>query len=207
MAAFIAPQVFMPMGVEIRGGHLWAPLGPNIPVRLPGYGTWRSFAESDPNDVRQIEAIAKRFGGLTEDAFTQPGESLQIWHELVEDLRILALAWTQTGALDSGSPVSRARSFGLQIERQLLDEHHRTGGRFVLAGEEWALVCQNMAQWWRVVALEELRRGSPMRRCRHCATWFSLGGVRADAGFCQPAHRSAFYQKRPPFSRFWAEVI
>jgi hypothetical protein len=206
MAAFIPPRVFVPAAVVIRDGRLWAPPS-ETRVRFPIAGAWRSFAESDPEDVGQIEAIARRFGGLTRDAGTDAGEWLLGWTQLLSDLRYLHSAWTDTGALDTPLTVSAARTAANQIQQLVLAEHQRTGGGFEVDGTEWALRCQNMAQWWRMTAIKDARLGAPMRRCRHCGTWFSLTGLRSDAGFCLPAHRSAFYQKRPPASRFWAEVI
>src|SRR5262249_18865371 len=133
------------------------------------------------------------------------------WARLVSDLGRLYPAWAVTGDLAKDiapfSVLSDARQAARVIQRAVLDEHHRTGGYFDVRSNDWALRCQNLAQWWRLTASEDVRRGRPMRRCRHCGTWFSLGRTRIDAGFCSPAHRSAFHQKRRPASQFWAEAI
>lgn len=206
MAAHIPPRVYAPAVVAIWDSHLWAPPSERR-LSFPVGGVWRSFSESDSTDITQVQAVARRFGGLTAAAATKPGERLWLWNQLISDLSYLSLAWTETGAVADPVAVSNARMAGNQMLGVILSEHHRAGGEFVINAGAWTMRCISMAHWWRLTAIVDVRQGDPMRRCRHCRTWFSLTGLRADAGFCSSSHRSAFYQKRPPASRFWAENV
>jgi hypothetical protein len=207
MTTLIPPLALRPAAVTVHDGLLWA-VPSETAVVFPIAGTWRNLAESNWTDDAQLDAVARRFGPLTEAGSTDTGEPVLLWERLIDDLKELSHAWTDTGEIADRSAVARARIAGKRIQDRLLHEHYTAGGRFeVGAGGRWALVCLGMGQWWRLSAISDLHRGDAMRRCRHCGTWFSLTGLRADAGFCSSAHRSAFHQKRSPASQFWAEVI
>jgi hypothetical protein len=210
MAAFVPPEAFAPAAVEIREERLWAPPS-ETPLSFPVPGAWRSFAQTGATSTTQIRKVAQRFGGLTPMAATDVGEFrgelLIEWEWLIVALRDLSDAWTETGALADRVAIARARRRGDTLLDHILDQHHREGGWFEVVDGQWAMQCLHMEHWWLLTAITDVERLDPMRRCRHCGLWFSLTGLRADAGFCSPAHRSAFYQKRPPASSFWAEVI
>jgi hypothetical protein len=172
---------------------------------MPHPGAWRSFSESDVNDPEQLRRIAARFGPLTEAGTQQPGEPLILWQRLVEDLRLLAGTWHPDGRIKGDVERAAGAIAARQLAEQVLLDHQAAGGRFAVAGDgAWALVCHDMADWWRIAAIQDVQWQHPeMRRCRHCGLWMSLQGMRRDASFCCTAHRSAHYQKRRP--AFWTE--
>jgi hypothetical protein len=130
-----------------------------------------------------------------------------LWADLIVTLQRLSTAWTETGELADPVTVGTARFHGFRLLDTILAHHRARRGWFrIEQGGQWAMDGLDMWQWWQLSAIYDVQLGAPMRRCRHCGLWFSLCGLRADAGFCSPAHRSAFYQKRPLVSRFWAEV-
>ena len=205
---FAVPPVRVPLLVEIDRGVLWArPVVPNAPLITPPDGTWRNFADTEPNDLPQIGAIASRFGPLT-PAAADKGEELTVWQNLIDDLRQLAGAWTANGDRGDSIAVSNASMSAERMQFHLCEAHQNNGGRFVSFGPGgWMMVTADMAQWWRLTAIRDVSEGAPLRRCRFCGSWFSLTGQRADNRFCSSRHRSAFHQKRQPPSEPWAEMI
>jgi hypothetical protein len=212
MTLVIAPKLLRPAAARI-GDSTLRTFPSEIPVTFPAPGGWLNLALTVWADNEELEhklsGIAIRFGPLTEAGNTAAGEPVRLWLQLIDELKELSQAWDlNTGALADPIGTARARTAGKQIQERLLREHQANGGGFeVGAGGQWFLCCQNMGQWWRLSAIGDLYGGHAMRRCRHCRVWFSLAGLRADAGFCSPAHRSAFHQHRPPPSFIWAEML
>ncbi len=207
MVAFSCPAILRPADVKAADG--WLEIWPSDAYAdPPGPGVWRSFAETDPADLPHIEAIARQFGSVTTAGLIPWREPLEAWQRLIEDLRQLGQGWTAAGAIAAPPAVAQARLDARQIQHRVLAAHQASGGRFDIDLDgSWFLVCTELAQWWRLAAIGDLQRGTALRRCRHCHSWFSLAGLRADAGFCSPAHRSAFYQQRRPSAAFWADLV
>jgi hypothetical protein len=211
MTLVIAPRAMRPAAVRIRNSKLWSAPS-EVPAVFPPTGAWLNLARTEWADKKDLErklaGVAVRFGPLTQAGNTPAGEPVRLWLQLIDELKELGRAWTDTGALADPLTVGRARATGTGIQERLLIEHQADGGRFeVSAGGLWVLRCQNMGQWWRLSAITDLHGGHAMRRCRYCNHWFSLAGLRADAGFCSVAHRSAFHQNRPPPAHSWAEML
>jgi hypothetical protein len=207
----LLPPAKTPVAVTIRRGSLTASpgiIGVSIgDMPLPPSGAWRCFAETDPQDRRQIQAIAARFGPLTTGGWAA-GERLALWTALINDLRPLTEAWTTSG-LPSG-PVERGAAWAKaeELQLRLVEEHQNSGGRFAsFASFGIGPVLRDMDTWWRWEALNAVWEGHPMRRCKWCDLWFSLKGQRFDQGFHAPRCRSAFHQNRKPPTAPWAEVI
>src|SRR5690242_18534304 len=78
---FTLPVTYAPARVTFRRGSLLAPPSANQ-IAVPPPGAWRNFADTDPKDRGQIQAIARRFGTLTEAGSTD-GESLERWQALI----------------------------------------------------------------------------------------------------------------------------
>jgi hypothetical protein len=202
----IPPVWWVPAAVVITGGWLCAPASDRA-IRFPRPGSWRSLAETDPTDPQQIEAVATKFGPLTVPGATAEGELLAVWEQVIGALQPLAAAWTADGDAQLSALVGPARLAAHKLQARILLDHQTAGGQFsVHAGGEWALNCLDMAAWWQLSAIRAVFDLAPMRRCRYCDGWFSLTGLRSDAGFCSPTHRSAFHQKRKS-SAFWAEAV
>jgi hypothetical protein len=201
------PDIRFPLEIEIHRGVLWARSVGDDPFVSPPGGAWRNLADTDPADQRQIAAIAGRFGPLTRAA-ADKGEDLSVWRGVIDDLRQLTGAWTAEGDVAGGVEMAAARKVARSMQRQIAEDHQNKGGRFVSAGAlGWALKTADMAEQWRLAAVSAVWELAPLRRCRFCGSWFSLGGSRADNSFCSPRHRSAFHQKRQPSSDLWAELI
>ena len=207
-ANFQPPLWWVPASVVIDSDRLWAPASDRA-VRFPPPGSWRSLVtETDLADPQHIAAVARRFGPLTAEAMTDAGKSLETWRRLGFVLHPLAAAWTETGEPATPAAISTARHAARELQERVLMFHRANGGTFSAhAGGEWRLDCLTMLAWWQMSAIYAVFAGDPLRRCRYCATWFSLTGLRSDAGFCSPAHRSAFYQKRQPAVGLWAEAF
>jgi hypothetical protein len=203
---FSLPSTHMPAAVALRRGLLVAPPSASQ-ITQPPPGSWRNLSETDPRDRREVLAIAKRFGPLTE-AGSVDGESLEAWRWLIDDLRQLAVAWKEDGEI--ADPVARGAAWtvAMQIQIRLVEAHQENGGRFCSYGAAgFGMVTRNMDQWWRLEAINAVYEQIPLRRCRFCGHWFSLKNQRADAGFGSPGCRSAFHQRRQPPSAPWAEIV
>jgi hypothetical protein len=207
-AACYWPAARVPADVRIRGGRLWAP-STGTPVKPPIAGAWMNFAGVDPDDLDEIERIGRRFGGLTPHARLDDGEDLAVWWTLITDLKTLAGAWTAEGAAADPVALGAAELAGYELQTAICNEHLDRGGRFrPWPDGGWGLLCTELAQWWRLVAIADVRALQPMKRCRYCGTWFSTADGRSDRGFCSSAHRSGFNQRRQPArSLYWSEVV
>jgi hypothetical protein len=172
------------------------------PLAFPHAGLWRSFAETDPDDLAQIESIANRYGGLTAAAASTAGEPVHLWVDLIETLRTLSAAWTATGKRAEPQTYARVRWRARQLLAAIVEA---PTARFTVVDDDVALVPADMRTLWTLEAIHDAQRGEAMARCRHCQSWFSLAGLRVDTGFCRSAHRSAYHQKRLA-PAFWAEA-
>jgi hypothetical protein len=171
-------------------------------------GAWRNFADTDPGDLAQIEAVARRYGPLTDRGVAQDGEALGIWRELIETLRKLAGAWMDDGAVNDPVAVAAVSTIGMRLQAALVQQHQTQGGIFTSRGYGGiGLIPIDMAQWWTLSALNAVWKLAPLRRCRFCNCWFSLLGQRGDNGFCTHEHRTAFHRKSRPSSQLWAEMV
>ena len=203
---FTVPSIDVPASVTIHRGVLLAPPSGNR-ITEPPPGSWRCFAETGPKDRRQIQAIAARFGPLTQTGSTT-GEDLTLWSALIEDLGALAGGWTKDGEIADPVAHGAAWATATRIQIRLVEEHQGRGERFVSYGAGGiGIVTRDMDQWWRLTALNAVWEGYPLRRCRWCGLWFSLKHQRSDQQFGAPRCRSAFYQERIPPNRPWAELI
>jgi hypothetical protein len=203
----LPPRWFRPAVVQLINGHLWAPPSTE-PVIAPPIGAWRNFVDMDPGDLAQIEAVARRYGPLTDRGVAKGGEDLAIWCDLIETLSELASAWRDDGAVAGAIATSFAEMTAMELQAALVKQHQAQGGVFISAGSSGiGLIPTDMAQWWTLSALNAVWRGAPLRRCRFCNCWFSLLGQRGDNGFCTQQHRTAFHRKSRPSSQLWAEMV
>lgn len=170
----------------------------------PHAGCWRSLAETTTED--QILGVARRYGPLTGEAWEGPGEPLHLWHRLIEKLRLLAQAWNEDGELRDTTWLAKARSVAVRLHGETLAAHSARGGLFVPSGFTVNMLCLDLMTYWQRDAIADVAMTAGHRRCRHCNAWMSTRERRSDAGFCTPAHRAAFHQKRVPKSDFWAEA-
>jgi hypothetical protein len=199
-----APTWWVPMVTRLQADPpRLASLGSKLTVKLPPAGAWRSVSELDPGGAEQILAVATRFGPLTAAGRTKGGELLQQWHWMIEELRLLTPAWTETGEVNELDLVEGARDAARDLQERVLlgagPDRFRVG-----AFGEWVFQCPDMLTWWTLQGVRSVFHLAPMRRCRWCSVWFSLAGLRADMGFCSAVHRAALHQKRRA-PTFWAE--
>src|SRR5271166_3567149 len=174
---FQVPVWFVPASVTIvpaktltggSGDHpgyrLFAPpVGRLSP--FPPAGRWKSFAESDLTDHARVSAIAERFGSLTQlgagEEGEVEGEPLSLWNRLVDDLRPLAAAWADDGSVATGSRAHKAHEAAESLQKDVLFRHRADdpagragcGGWTIGAANEWAFVCTDMAEYWRLDAI------------------------------------------------------
>lgn len=207
-ACYWPTAAHVPADVRIADDRLWAPPS-SVPVKPPIAGAWRNFAATDPDDLNQIERVARRFGGLTPQAQAAGGEDLGVWRQQITDLRRLASAWTDEGVAADAVALGRAELAAYELQCSVCNEHLNRGGQFrPYIDGGWALLCTEMAQWWTLTAIGDVRALQSMKRCRHCGIWFSTADGRSDRGFCSSAHRSAAHQgRRPPPDLFWPEIV
>lgn len=198
-----APEAWpRPKAAKVENGALTVESGSGwCPLPLAGY--WRSLAELDPDNPRQVEAAALRFGPLAREGWTV-GEPLEWWwRRLVRDLHAMAGAWTDEGEVAGIEALKAARTAGLAVAQKLATDFLVKGGR--LAAQSFTLrpVAPDMGAFLRVQALHSLATLPPMKRCAHCGQWFDASGRRGDALYCSNVHRSAAAQKRTPPVRYW----
>jgi hypothetical protein len=172
-------------------------------------GTWRSLAELKPANQAQLAAVVRRFGPLTRDGYGAEGEPLDVWQALVLDLQPMAGAWTEEGQAGNAVAIGAAGVAAYELQDRLGADHLARDGQFRPFPQSlhWAMVCLDMAQWWRSIAIRHVCSLPGFRRCRYCGAWFSLEEQRSDASFCGRRHRDAFHYQKQAATGFWAEVI
>jgi hypothetical protein len=156
-------------------------------------GFWRSFAELDLTAPDAITGFVRRRG------LPFPLGAEGDWSSLQRYLQIPAGAWEPADengdSLFSTDPskLKFAEGIAVRIDRPLLEGGFRAApdpkGRPRLVHEATSL-----AAFMAASALMGLNSRLPMRRCRHCDSWFYR--ARKDALFCSASCRTLFSIER-----------